>query len=334
MTRSLRVEYEGAWYHVTSRGNERKEIYRDDKDRERFVGILRRSAEESKVEVACYVLMSNHFHFLLQTPVGNLAKFMQRFNTTYTMYYNRRHKRNGHLLQGRYKGILVEADEYLLEVSRYIHLNPVKIRKNRELSIEEKKRLLAGYRWSSYRGYIGKAKDDFVNYGAVLGYLGGGDGERRRKYERFMMDGIGEDLSEIYKEVKGQAVLGGEVFLKWVQEHFDEGREIKEKDVSHKRELKKRLSIEEIAKATAEEYGAGVEEILARRSRQNEARQVTMELSYRINGGRMSLRELGKAFGGMGGDAILQAHKRFLKRLNQDKDLMKRFEKMERTLSQ
>ena len=133
MARQLRIEYPGAWYHVTSRGNERGSIFRLDKDRTRFLKTVAESAELFRVEVHCYVLMSNHFHFLLRTLESNLSRFMQRFNTAYTRYFNLRHRRSGHLYQGRYKAIVVEADEYLLEVSRYLHLNPVKLKKNRLL---------------------------------------------------------------------------------------------------------------------------------------------------------------------------------------------------------
>ena len=118
MARPLRIEYPGAWYHVTCRGNERSTIYRDDKDKRRFLKALGESVEAFNVEVHCYTLMGNHFHFLLKTPGANLSRFMQRFNTAYITYYNLRHHRSGHLYQGRFKAILVEADEYLLELSR------------------------------------------------------------------------------------------------------------------------------------------------------------------------------------------------------------------------
>jgi putative transposase len=174
MARPPGIEYQGAWYHVTSRGNERGKIFRDDKDRIRFLEALRESIEKFRVEVHCYVLMSNHFHFLLRTLEANLSRFMQRFNTAYTAYYNLRHHRAGHLYQGRFKAIVVEADEYLKELSRYLHLNPVRLKRYKKLTIEEKVRILKKYNWSSLPGYMGLGKrDEFVTYGAVLGYMGG-----------------------------------------------------------------------------------------------------------------------------------------------------------------
>ncbi|MDD5556867.1 MAG: transposase [bacterium] len=171
MARPLRIEYPGAWYHVSSRGNERGRIFGDDKDRLRFLEALEESIEKFEVEVHCYVLMGNHFHFLLRTLKANLSRFMQRFNTAYTAYYNLRHRRAGHLYQGRFKAIVVEADECLKDLSRYLHLNPVRLKKYKELTVEEKARILKAYRRSSLPGYIGSGKrDEFVKYDAVLDY--------------------------------------------------------------------------------------------------------------------------------------------------------------------
>jgi putative transposase len=128
MARPLRIQYGGAYYHVTCRGNDRRSIYRDDSDRELFLEKLKASLEIYDVALHAYVLMGNHFHLLVQTPKANRSEFMRHFNIAYTGAYNRRHKRVGHLYQGRYKAILVEGDIYLLELSRYLHLNPIRIK--------------------------------------------------------------------------------------------------------------------------------------------------------------------------------------------------------------
>ena len=152
MTRSLRIQYEGAVYHVSSRGNERKEIFKDEIDRKAFLDLLTDSLKTYSVILYCYVLMENHFHFLLETPLANLSEFMRRFNITYTSHYNRRHKRVGHLYQGRYKSILVDKESYLAVLSRYIHLNPVRTRRIGRASLAEKRRYLKRYKWSSLLG--------------------------------------------------------------------------------------------------------------------------------------------------------------------------------------
>jgi len=126
MARPLRIQYPGAFYHITCRGNERKEIFLDDKDRNRFLALLTESLETYQVILYAYILMINHFHLLVQTKRANLSEFMRCFNICYTGWFNYRHHRCGHLYQGRYKAFLIDADNYLLEVSRYLHLNSVR----------------------------------------------------------------------------------------------------------------------------------------------------------------------------------------------------------------
>jgi REP element-mobilizing transposase RayT len=148
------LEYAGAIYHVMSRGNERRAVFRTDQDRRRFLKKLGQIAEEHHVEVYAYVLMGNHYHLLLFTPRGNLSAFMQQLNTSYTMYFNRCHSRIGHLFSGRYKAKIVEGGDYLLRLTRYIHLNPVKKLPHKNLPQAERAAYLEAYRWSSYRSYV------------------------------------------------------------------------------------------------------------------------------------------------------------------------------------
>ena len=197
MVRPLRIEYPGAWYHVTSRGNEKKKIFSDDQDKRSFLEILSATSTLYAVEVHSYVLMENHFHLVLTTPEANLSGFMQRFNTTYTVTYNRRHKRSGHLYQGRYKAILIEEDSYLLELSRYVHLNPVRTKQFSQRDIKEKLKIIRTYPWSSYRGYIRvKDHESFMDYHKILGMIGGSDGQEcRTRYERFVISGVKKAVS-------------------------------------------------------------------------------------------------------------------------------------------
>ena len=131
MARPLRIQFENAYYHVTCRGNDRRNIFFSDADRLAFLDLLGSSSDIYQTEILAYVPMSNHFHLLVKTPRGNLQEFMRHFNISYTAWYNRRHRRSGHLYQGRYHSFLIDADNYLKEVSRYIHLNPVKIKQAR-----------------------------------------------------------------------------------------------------------------------------------------------------------------------------------------------------------
>ncbi|MGV8149826.1 MAG: transposase, partial [Alkaliphilus sp.] len=126
MARPLRIEYEGALYHITTRGNERKKIYYAEADYEKFKSYLKDAQNKYGYLLHCYALMTNHYHLLIETPYANISKVMHYINGSYTSYLNKKRERSGHLFQGRYKAILVDQDSYLLELSRYIHLNPVR----------------------------------------------------------------------------------------------------------------------------------------------------------------------------------------------------------------
>ena len=126
MSRPLRIEFAGAVYHVTSRGNGRKPIFRDDVDRRSFLEVLHKVNQRHHWICHAYCLMTNHYHLVIETPEGNLSRGMRQLNGVYTMYFNRRHRTVGHVFQGRFKAILVERESYLLEVCRYVVLNPVR----------------------------------------------------------------------------------------------------------------------------------------------------------------------------------------------------------------
>jgi len=325
MVRPLRIEYPGAWYHVACRGNRRSRIFGDDKDRLRFLKTLKESVEAFNVEMHGYVLLDNHFHFLLRTPEANLGRFMQRFNTAYITYYNLRHHKSGHLYQGRYKAILVEADEYLLELSRYIHLNPVRFRKYRNTPLEEKSKILKAYKWSSLPGYIKIAgRDDFMCYGGVLAYMGGDNKKGRIRYRDFVLRGLLQKLDNPLEEAKAGAILGSDSFVIWVKEQFLDIKSLKNQDYSGLKELKRLIPAEEIAGLVAEEYGINSEDILRARSKWREARQVLIELSYRLNFRKKSLGELGEELGDISGAALTHTHHRLQKKMEKDKKLSRR----------
>ena len=185
MARPLRIEFEGATYHVTVRGNARRKIFLDDRDRERFLRRLAESVETYSAGIHAYCLMPNHFHLVLGTPRGNLARFMQSLQTGYAVYFNLRHHRSGHMTQGRYGARLVESEVCLLALSRYVHLNPVRVKTIACLSPTEQVRYLQSYRWSSYRAYIGRTQPEaFVTYGTILRESPGGRGPRHVRYRR------------------------------------------------------------------------------------------------------------------------------------------------------
>lgn len=325
MARPLRIEYSGAMYHITSRGNECGEIFIDDKDNEKFVQILKEGADFFRVEVIAYCLMGNHFHLLIRTREANLSRFMQWVNASYTRNFNYRHKRVGHLLQGRYKSIIVGSDEYFSVLSRYIHLNPVRIKSCKNKKASEKAKMLNSYKWSSYRSVIdpGKRSKYFKVEEALL-MFGGDTAEGRRKYEEYVFEGINAvNEKSPLKEIRYQLVLGSDKFFEWVKDNF-----IKPRDLKPHTHLKGIMAIpvKDIADAVASSYQVKIGDIIEKKSKHNEARSILIELSYLLNIHSKSMTEIGRELGGISGSGVCYAHKRIRDRLNKDKDFKENFD--------
>ncbi len=165
MVRPWRVVYSGARYHVTSRGNGRQRIFHSDDDYLRFQEQLGHCLEQDEVVLYSYCMMPNHYHLFIETPLGNIKRFMQRLNTSYSMYYRYKHSRPGHCLQGRYGAKLISGDDYIQALTRYIHLNPVKVKAFHAKTNTARIECLNNFRWSSYRGYVNKAyREDIIDY--------------------------------------------------------------------------------------------------------------------------------------------------------------------------
>ncbi len=202
MTRPLRLTYEGAVYHVTVRGNARCAIFETDADRERYLFALAESMQRYEVHCYLFCLMTNHVHLVIHTPRGNLSQFMQRLQTAYTVWFNRRHHRCGHLFQGRYGASVVTEDEYILKLSRYVHVNPVFVAEHAEKSKQERVKVLRSYAWSSYRGYIGLTQPlDFVTYEPVLAMMDTRTQRQKAVYRRFVEAGI-QDIDTAFIDAK------------------------------------------------------------------------------------------------------------------------------------
>lgn len=208
MARPLRIEYAGAVYHVTSRGNEKKPIFLDEEDRERFLIFLGELPTRFEVLIHGYVLMGNHYHLLLETLRPNLQKTMQYLNTAYTVFFNRKRSRAGHLLQGRYKAFLIQKDSYLLGVSRYVHTNPVRARM---VDLPQE------YPWSSYRDYIGTRKREaWLTREWVLGQFSQNETSARRRYKKFVEEGM-EGAENPFASLRAGLILGTDTFMEEVK---------------------------------------------------------------------------------------------------------------------
>jgi len=203
MARPLRIEYPGAVYHITSRGNARKRIYKDDTDRAGFLDVLCSVVKKYNWLCHAYCLMDNHYHLLIETPDGNLSHGMRQLNGVYTQTYNRRHRKVGHIFQGRFKAILVEKEEYLLELCRYVVLNPVRAK-----SVESP----GDWKWSSYRATAGMLRAvPCLTVDWILGQFGSDKKRATRSYKEFVLAGLKEDSP--WKSLKGQILLGDEGFV-------------------------------------------------------------------------------------------------------------------------
>lgn len=212
MARKPRIEFPGGLYHVISRGNNRRPIFRDDVDRKQFLEFLTRCKKQHGFRLLAFVLMNNHIHLLVETGPAPLSKTMQQLLGSYTRYFNRRHHRVGHLFQGRYRAILCDKDPYLLELVRYIHLNPV-----RSQIVKDP----VAYRWSGHRAYLGKQEQGLVDAIPILKMMGRGAGEARRSYLDFVLDGMAKGHREDFYRTREQQLLGSEEFVEEIQSKID-----------------------------------------------------------------------------------------------------------------
>ena len=220
MARPLRIEYPGAVYHVITRGNNRQVIFHDDQDRTAYLEKLFHYCREKAVHLLCYCLLSNHVHLLLETPQGNLSRMMQAFQTSYTVSWNRRHRYTGHVFEQRYKAFLVDKDNYLLQVSRYIHLNPVAAR------IVERPQ---DYRWSSYRAYLRERGATGLRREFILGHFGGQSQAKISQYREFVEGALQGEETWFELPIVKQTFVGDENFAeqawrKVTKNHVIEGR--------------------------------------------------------------------------------------------------------------
>ncbi len=217
VARPLRIEYPGAVYHVTSRGNERKTVFKSDQDRVNFLNTLQHVNKRYNWICHAYCLMDNHYHLLIETPDGNLAIGMRQLNGVYTQLFNKLYGRSGHLFQGRYKAILIQKDSHLLEVCRYVVLNPVRAK------MAEKPE---AWKWSSYRATAGReAGHACLTKEWVLGQFGGKLAGAEKEYRLFVGWGIGKS---IWHEVRGQAILGEDGFADKMVDHLRKHKDVPE----------------------------------------------------------------------------------------------------------
>lgn len=328
MARALRIEVADGWHHVTARGNERRAIFRDEADRTRFLELVASTVERHAIVVVAYVLMDNHYHIVLQPPLANLNRAIQWLNVSYSSVFNRRHRRSGHLFQGRFKSVLVDPGQWLGELARYVHLNPVRTRrlvlaKDQRTEAErgpqaappalvrERLRVLRAFRWSSYRAYAGyTATPEWLNTSEVLGRLGAGSlksrqAQYRDQVEEALRQGLGRSP---WDEVIEGAVLGTVSFLNGIKKRL---RAMRGERHRVERATAARLSVEDVRRAVEQVKGERWEKFATRHG--DSGRDIFLWLARRHCGLAFAL--LGSTAGGMSASAASEATRRVQSRL-------------------
>jgi REP element-mobilizing transposase RayT len=333
MARPLRIEMADGWYHVTARGNERRAIFRDDRDRTHFVELVGELTERFGVRVHAYVLMDNHHHLLVSTPRGGLSAAMQWLGVSYSVWFNRRHGRVGHLFQGRFKAVVLEGGAAVVEVSRYVHLNPVRLERlgldkgmqraaragrktteDRRL-IERRLAVLREYRWSSYRAYAGWARGPaWLDAEAVLAQWPEGGQRKPAAYREHVEHAVREGLpASPWERLEAGMVLGGREFVDRVRAKLRGNR----REQTALRRLEGRAGFGDAVAAVEKVKGEKWESFRDRHG--DWGRDMVMYLARRRCG--MKLAELGAALGGLDYATVSAAVKRFGERLDENKAL-------------
>jgi len=275
MARKPRIHYPGAVYHVILRGNAGQDLFFEDKDRHRFYRLLDDGQQKYGHRIHAFCLMRNHIHLALQVGEISLSRIMQNLGQRYTVWMNRRQGRTGHLFQGRYKAILLDADAYLLELVRYIHLNPVRA------GIVK---LPDGYAWSSHRVYLGQEKIPWLTTDWILAQFSEERRLARRRYQEFIMEGVGEGYrQEFHRGTEEGRLLGDDRFVEEVQK-------------ATRQEIVHKVTLEEILKSVCNLYGLDVQEVVevGKRRDSSEARAMICWLVRQQR--HLSLTDLSRRF--------------------------------------
>jgi REP element-mobilizing transposase RayT len=318
MARPLRIEYEGAVYHITGRGNERGEIYFIPSDYEKFLEYIKTAKEKFGIILHAYVLMTNHYHLIIETPEANLSKAMHYIISSYTMYINKKRKRSGHLFQGRFKSIVVEKDSYLVELSRYIHLNPVRTK------MAERPE---DYLWSSYPFYITKKKSDLLTTDLILSLHSKNPKVAKKRYQEFVESTVGEEVESPHTKVYGGMILGEVSFIKDILRKLKK-QDLQREDISHRRQLMGRHEMEDIINHVALEYGIPADDVL--RGKDREARKVAIYLIKKHTS--VINREVGERFGGVSYSAVSKVVARTERKMEKDRRLRKRISSIDKII--
>ncbi len=320
MARPLRIQFPGAFYHITCRGIERRNIFVDNKDRNKFVDLLKTSLSTYQVCIHSYTLMHNHFHLLIQTKKANCAEFMRHFNICYTGWFNWRHHRVGNLYQGRYKAFLIDADNYLLEVSRYVHFNIVRVPSWVNRPWNDRWSMVSKNPWSSIVGYLHANRVvPYVTYDLIVEMAGG-----RQAYGHYMRDGLRQNMDNPFDQVRTQLILGDEEFVSEVKDKIHVGSK---REQPTYRDLVVNHIKPEDALAVLSMALKTQPLLLQQNGGSGSIRGIAAELLYRYCD--LTQTQLGILLGGIDYMAVYQLRRRLRAKLIQNPEVKKMFEDAE-----
>ncbi|MCK5708268.1 MAG: transposase [Candidatus Aureabacteria bacterium] len=317
MARPYRFEFEGAFYHITARGNERKKIYRNARDYEKFLEIITGAKGKYGFLLHSYVLMGNHYHLLIETPLPNLTQIMHLINGWYTTYFNIKHQRSGHFFQGRYKSIILEAESHLLGLSRYIHLNPVRAGMVND-PLE--------YRWSSLNDFIKNKKRQLTDTEMLIKMFQTKKEKGTKNYLEFVYQGKGVNEYNPKDKILSGVFLGGVKFVKEIMKSAYEGELSYE--LSSRRTIENEIRREQILDFVSRCYNRDIEEIKAKEPGTLEARKFAVYLLRKTTG--LKLQKIGEMFG-ISYKGVYWLYRSFNEQKNKSRKIkkyLKRFEKL------
>lgn len=295
MARPLRIEYENACYHVMNRGDNRRTVFSSGLDNGYFISKLSEYAEIYNVEVYAYCLMGNHFHLYLCTPNANLSRFMRSLLTAYSVYRNHTGGTCGHVFQGRYKAIVVDKRGYSAELSRYIHLNPVRTKQYEELALEKKRKVLRNFTWSSYPAVIGLVKCPSWLKRNSCYRIPGILQKKQKDYAKYVEYGLLRDINNPMELVTAQSILGSESFIDKIRRQYIGVKQTR--SCPDGRKVFSFMSLDDLIKEVATYYVVSKKKLFAKFDKNNEPRQMLMLLSRRYCRGRYPLVEIAREFG-------------------------------------
>ena len=332
MARPLRIEYAGAYYHVMNRGNRRQMVFAEPKDYELFLERLGQFGTQFDVRVLCYCCLPNHFHLYLRTGQANLSRFMQSLLTSFTISLNRRHRSSGHIFQGRFTAHLVENEAYGAEVSRYIHLNPVRIKTLRQAPVSKRRQALRSFAWSSYGACIGLTPGpEWYEPAELLAQWGASRRTRMRRYAEYVEEGLLRDLDSPLARLEGQTILGTETFRDRVRRAYVLTRTADRREQPAFARARRSIPFDAVARAVGEVCGVKPKSLLRRRGADRRARQLLLYGVCHFCRGAETLTALAPRLG-LSLSGLTMARDRVQERLREDSRLRATWGQIEQKL--